>query len=97
MKDSLGAGWQLLRHRGPSQMQFWLIALFIGVAAGLAAMLFRMGIEALQSAVYGTPNVNRLHSFAETLDWWWVLVIPVLGGMAVGLILYVFTPDGRLR
>ena len=28
--------WQVLRTRGPSQMQFWVIALIIGCAAGFA-------------------------------------------------------------
>lgn len=90
-------GWQLLRHRGPSQIQFWFIALAIGIAAGCAAVLFRAAIEWLQSTVYGTEDVNRLHSFAGTLEWYWVLIIPMLGGIAVGLLLYVFTDDGRVR
>lgn len=92
-----GRGWQLLRHRGPSQIQFWFIALLIGIAAGFAAVLFRLGIEALQTWAYGTRDVNMLHSFAETLDWYWVLLIPVAGGLAVGVLLHFFTTDGRLR
>ncbi|KPP86772.1 MAG: chloride channel protein, CIC family [Rhodobacteraceae bacterium HLUCCO07] len=86
-----------LRERGPSQFQFWLLALVIGVGAGFAALLFRLGVEALQRWAYGTDNVNRLHSFAETLPWIWVLIIPTLGGLAVGLILHFFTDDGRVR
>lgn len=97
MRGAFRTGWQLLRHRGPSQMQFWFIALGIGVAAGFAAVGFRMGIEALQTWAYGTPDVNRLHSFAESLSWQWVLAIPVLGGLTVGAILHFMTDDGRLR
>lgn len=91
------SGWQLLRHRGPSQFQFWLIALMIGIAAGFAALLFRKAIEALQTWAYGTPDVNRLHSFAEHLEWYWVLLIPMGGGIVVGLLLHWFTTDGRVR
>ncbi len=87
----------ILRDKGPSQFQFWLLALLIGIGAGFAALLFRLGIETLQGRVYGTDNVNRLHSFAETLPWVWVLVIPTLGGLAVGVILHLFTDDGRVR
>ncbi|WP_245910932.1 chloride channel protein [Pelagimonas varians] len=69
----------------------------LGIVSGFAAVSFRAAIEWLQALVYGTPNVNALHSFAVTLPWYWVLVIPVLGGMAVGLILQHMTPDGRPR
>ena len=91
------SGWQLLRHRGPSQIQFWFIALLIGIASGFAAVAFRFGIETLQAWAYGTEDVNRLHSFALTLDWYWVWLIPILGGLTVGAILHFFTDDGRLR
>lgn len=87
----------MLRHRGPGQIQFWFIALGVGVASGLAAIAFRAAVEGLQTLVYGTPDVNTLHSFAERLPWLWVLLIPVLGGIAVGIILHVATPDGRVR
>ncbi|WP_372833664.1 chloride channel protein [Puniceibacterium confluentis] len=96
-KASCGRGWQLLRHRGPGQVQFWFIALAIGIAAGTAALLFRKAIEGLQTALYGTEDVNLLASFAETLPWYLVLLIPVAGGLVVGLIVHFFTPDGRVR
>jgi CIC family chloride channel protein len=89
--------WRVLRHRGPSQIQFWFIALVIGIAAGFAALFFRKGIEALEATLYGTDDPSRLHSFAETLPWYWILVIPVLGGLVTGMILSRFTPDARVR
>jgi CIC family chloride channel protein len=97
MKDSLGRGWSHMRRRGPSQIQFWFIALMIGIAAGLAAVLFRFGVSFLQQTLYGVEDVTRLHSFAESLPWYWVLIIPMMGGVAVGIILHHFTPDGRVR
>lgn len=89
--------WLFLRHRGASQIQFWLIALLIGIGAGLAALLFRKGISSLQAWVYGAEDVNYLHSFAADLPWYWLVVIATLGGLIVGLILDRFTPDGRVR
>ena len=53
--------WRLLRDRGPSEVQFWFIALLLGIAAGWAAVLFRVLIERLQSWVYGTDDVSQLH------------------------------------
>jgi CIC family chloride channel protein len=38
-----------------------------------------------------------LHSYAESLPWYLILLIPILGGLLVGLILHRFTPDGRVR
>jgi len=90
-------GWHVLRHQGPNAFQFWLIALGIGIVAGSAAVLFRMGISLLQSSLYGTDDIRQLHSFAEYLPWYWVLAIPICGGLIVGLILHRFTPDGRVR
>ena len=90
-------GWHLLRHRGPSQIQFWFISLAIGIAAGFAALFFRKGIEALQAWLYGTEDVQYLHSFASSLPWYLILVIPVVGGLLTGVILHFFTKDGIAR
>ena len=94
---SCARAWGVVRTRGPSQVQFWFIALIVGVAAGYAAVGFMLGIERLQAALYGTEDVRHLHSFAETLPWFWILLLPAAGGLIVGLILHFFTPDGRVR
>ncbi|MGB7263123.1 MAG: chloride channel protein, partial [Albidovulum sp.] len=86
----------VMRARGPSQVQFWFIALMIGIAAGFAALGFRKGISVLQTFAYGSDDL-RLASAVGALDWWWVLGLPILGGLIVGLILDRFTPDGRVR
>ncbi|MCB2116420.1 MAG: chloride channel protein [Rhodobacteraceae bacterium] len=85
-----------MRREGPSQIQFWFLALLIGIAGGTAALFFRLGIAGLQTFVYGTDDMN-LATVAGGLPWWWVLTVPILGGLAVGLILDRFTPDGRVR
>lgn len=88
---------QVLRRRGPSQFQFWVIALVIGIAAGFAALFFRKGISALQAWIYGAPDVLYLHSHAQDLPWYVLVAIAAGGGLVVGLILDRFTPDGRVR
>src|SRR6056297_758963 len=95
--DAIRSGWTVMRNRGPSQFQFWLIALLIGIAAGFAALFFRKGITALQALVYGSEDPGRLHSLAETLPWYWLLIVPICGGLVVGLILHHFTDDARVR
>lgn len=94
---SFREGYRLLRLRGPGQIQFWFIALGVGIAAGFAALFFRKGVNALQAFLYGTEDVRLLHSFVESLPWYMVLVIPICGGLIVGIILHLFTKDARAR
>ncbi len=97
LRVALAQGWQVLRTTGPGQVQFWFIALMIGLAAGGAALLFRLGIEESQAFLYGTDDMAHLHSHAERLPWYWILVLPALGGLVVGAVLNWFTHDGRVR
>ena len=87
----------VLRQNGPGQVQFWFIALLVGIAAGGAAVLFRLGINLLQTTLYGTDDPRLAHSFAETLPWYMIVLIPVCGGLVVGIILDRFTADGRAK
>ncbi len=86
-----------VRHKGPGQVQFWFLALLIGVASGAVAVLFRKAILWLERFFYGADDVHQLHSLLGQMEWYRVLAVPVFGGLAVGLILHRFTPDGRVR
>lgn len=90
-------GWKILRRKGPSQLQFWFIALLIGIAAGLAALLFRKGIGVIQGIVYDAKDVRGLQEFVTDLEWYWIVLIPIIGGLLTGWILHLFTDDGRVR
>jgi chloride channel protein, CIC family len=96
-KASCKEGWRVLLDQGPGKITFWFIALVIGIAAGFAALFFRKGINWLQASLYGTEDVQRLHSFLSGLQWYWVVLIPTVGGLVVGLILHHFTRDARAR
>lgn len=89
--------WSVFRSHGMSQIWFWFVALLVGIAASCAAIAFRFGIETLQAWLYGTDDVANLHTVAAALEWWWILMIPMAGGLIVGLILDRFTDDGRVR
>lgn len=88
--------WRVLLARGPSQLQFWFLALIVGIASGFAALFFRKGISWLQTALYGADEAH-ITSHAANLPWWWILILPILGGFIVGQILHHFTPDARVR
>lgn len=87
----------VMKTRGPSQVQFWFIALAIGLLGGVAAVLFRLAIDWLQGFAYGSDDPNALHSFAAGLPWYHLLIIPMIGGLIVGIIFDRFTKDGRVR
>ena len=97
IRSNLLDGWHVIRTRGPNQVQFWLIALAVGIAGGAAALGFRLGIEALQAFLYRTDDITQLSTVAGDLPWYYVLTIPICGGLLVGAILHHFTPDGRVR
>ena len=90
-------GLQVMRHRGRGKVTFWFIALLIGIAAGFAALFFRKGIDALQAFLYQSDDVHHLLSSINDLAWYWIVLIPTAGGLAVGLILHHFTNDARAR
>ena len=96
-RREIAAAWARMVARGPDKVQFWFIALVIGIGAGFAALGFRLGIEKLQAMLYRTSDIAHLHSHAGTLPWYWVLLLPAFGGLVVGVILNWFTPDGRVR
>ncbi|MFQ5624523.1 MAG: chloride channel protein [Paracoccaceae bacterium] len=96
LRDQCVAGWRTLLRKGPGQIQFWLIALLIGIAAGGAALGFRIAIAQIQEFIYGADDV-RLASYAERIHWSVILATPIIGGLLVGLLLHYFTPDHRAR
>jgi CIC family chloride channel protein len=78
-------------------VRFWFLALFVGIGGGLSAVTFRFGLEKLQAWLYGAPHVNVLHSYADQVAWYWIVGLPVAGGLVVGVIMHLFTKDGRVR
>ncbi|OSP55008.1 chloride channel protein [Pseudoruegeria sp. SK021] len=85
-----------MRVRWPAKLWFWCLALVIGAAAGFAALLFRLSIDRLTLLVYGTDG-RTLATVLNGLPWWWLITVPVVGGLVVGLILDRFTPNGSVH
>ncbi|MEM9060447.1 MAG: chloride channel protein [Pseudomonadota bacterium] len=81
---------------GASQLALWPVAVVIGVVVGYAVLGFRLAIEALETLFYGASSLT-LHSHASTLDWWHVLLVPIVGGLIVGQILVRLSPTRRAR
>lgn len=77
-------------------LTLWPVALVIGVSVGYAVIGFRLAISGLQTVFYGADDL-MLHSTAAALPWYVVLCLPVMGGLAVGLLLSRTTPDAKAR
>ncbi|MAS44554.1 MAG: voltage-gated chloride channel [Rhodobacteraceae bacterium] len=94
VRDRFARARAAVRRDGPSQAQFWLIALLVGLGGGAAALGFRLAISSIQTLIYGADD-HRLHTTLAGLDPVIVVGVPILGGLAVGVILHLFTADGR--
>jgi len=81
----------LKQFRESRQHVVWLLAPFIGIAAGGAAILFRLAIGAFQWPWLHTMTENVVAA-ARAQPWWVVVLAPAVGGLLVGLMLrYVLT------
>ncbi|MGD8325280.1 MAG: chloride channel protein [Sphingomonadales bacterium] len=83
------------RFQSPAQDPFaaGIVALITGVITGYAALAFRGAIAFIQKIGFLTPEQNMTDVVAA-LPWWQVLFTPVLGGLAVALVLRFFMNGG---
>ena len=73
---------------------FWTVTFAVGLVSGLQQFLFRFSISWLQEAFYQTDKIT-LVSKIHDIPWAWLLLLPVLGSLSVGLILHYFS--GRIE
>jgi len=66
------------------------LAIFIGVLAGLGAVAFRYMIRG-----FGWLFFNRGAELFDSLGKYYVIILPVLGGLLVGLIVYFLAREAR--
>ncbi len=85
-----------VRNNGPGQITFWFLALVLGLIAGNAAVGFRTAISYIQRWLYNADD-HELATRLGSLEWQWMIAIPVAGGLSVGVILWLFIPDGQTR
>jgi len=71
-----------------------VLACVAGAVAAYGAIAFRHAIDAIQFLFYGSGSEQVL-SIAMHLEWWHRLLVPALGGLAVGIIIYALLPDRR--
>lgn len=80
-------GTNLRDFRAERQHVLWALALIVGFAAGIVAVLFRELIGLIQFLWIGSSSENTLTA-ARSAAWWLVPLGPLLAGLAVGLLLH---------
>ena len=70
-----------------------IVAIIIGILAGFAAIGIRALIEGI-SALSFSGEGNQLENIIST-SWYWIIIIPALGGLIVGPLIYFFAPEAK--
>jgi CIC family chloride channel protein len=70
-----------------------IIAIVIGVLAGFAAIGIRALILAISNLSFSGDG-TLLENIIST-PWYWIIIIPMLGGLIVGPIIYFFAPEAK--
>ncbi|MDP3938699.1 MAG: chloride channel protein [Deltaproteobacteria bacterium] len=70
-----------------------VVAIFTGVAGGFGAIAFRELIKLVQSRFFG--GSGDLLPIASALPWTYRLLIPALGGLIVGPLVYFFAREAK--
>jgi len=70
------------------------LALVAGAAGGAAVIAFREAISFVQLVFYGSDS-ERLFATGHALPWWRILLVPMIGGLVVGLFTHYVMPGRR--
>jgi CIC family chloride channel protein len=100
--------WQFGRRRLRPQVRLLGLSLGVGVIAGLGAVVFYLATRlvfhyALEMTVgyhpggpANEPPLPRLlPETTEPFHWWMLLIIPAVGGLVSGFIVYTFAPEAE--
>jgi len=85
-----------------------LVAVGVGLGGAIGAVVFRFMIRFVQAAAYGgfdgieelfaegfLAEPEDLLAVASALDWHWRLVLPAIGGLIVGPLIYFFAREAK--
>jgi len=81
----LRAGLTLAKHQELSGIIFW--AALVGVAGAFSSVAFRASVLEVQRVLTG--GTAGLVETAEALPWWGRIIVPAVGGLCAGLLLWL--------
>lgn len=76
------------------QLVLAVLAILVGLAAGVGTILFRLLLGGVQFLAYGFPS-ERVAGLAAQLPWWHLLLAPTAGGLLIGLLVHLLMPGRR--
>jgi len=79
---------------GNISLKLMVCSLVVGLLAGYGALGFRRLISETQTLFYGFDS-ELVVTGAASLPWWQILLIPVIGGLVIGILLKFIVPDRR--
>ncbi|MFQ5691314.1 MAG: chloride channel protein, partial [Gemmatimonadota bacterium] len=65
----------------------------IGCLGGLGAVGFRLLIKLVQRGAWG--DVTYSLDLVRSHPWWWILLIPAVGGLIIGPLVYFLAPEAK--
>lgn len=77
---------RLFRSGGYGFGAISILAVFVGVVSGYAAIGLYLAISGLVRLTFGVDE-ETLATGASSLDWWHIVIVPVIGGLVVGQLL----------
>jgi CIC family chloride channel protein len=86
----LGATRVFQRLRLPANQKYFILTVTIAIACGLTAVSYHFLIRLLTANLIG--RALELQGPSRVV---WILVIPVAGGLAAGLLIHFFAPEAR--
>ena len=78
------------------QLILFILAVFVGAAAGGGVILIREGIDLVQAVFLGGTSENLI-AHVTMLPWWQILFAPAVGGLMVGLFIFYAIPGRKPR
>ncbi len=97
-----------LRSRTTGHLLMVAVAVACGITGALGAVIFRFMIRFVQTAFFeGASGIESLFdgdllgeghdplAIARGVEWYWRLMIPALGGLIVGPLIYVFAREAK--
>jgi CIC family chloride channel protein len=98
---------EAVEESGDLSIRRWVVLGFVlGVVAGLGAVVLQFGIDSVNRLALcglgglcppGLPSEGGqlVQAYLPSYRWWLLLLVPTLGGLATGLIVYTLAPEAE--
>src|SRR4029079_13807681 len=78
------------RLRLPANQKYFVLTITIAIACGLVAVSYHLLIKLISANLI--ERAIAIEGPSRTI---WILIVPTVGGLAAGLLIYYFAPEAR--